>query len=101
MTTRPVRFLAAARKELRRAVDHYDAQVSGLGDDFAAEVERAVQEISERPEMGSPHLAGTRRVLTRRFPYSVIYLHQAHEERLVVVAIAHHRRKPDYWLRRL
>ena len=91
--------MAAARQELRRAVNRYDAQVPGLGDDFASEVEHAVRQFVENPELGSPHLAGTRRVLTRRFPYSVIY--QVRKEQLVIVAVAHHRRKPTYWLRRL
>jgi plasmid stabilization system protein ParE len=91
--------MAAARKELRRAVGRYDAQLSGLGDDFASEVARSVQEIAERPEQGSPHTAGTRRVLTRRFPYSIIY--QVQGQQVVVIAVAHHRRRPDYWLRRL
>ena len=99
MTSRPVRFLGAARRELRRAVDRYDAQGSGLGDELASEVERSVREIAQRPELGSPHLAGTRRVLTRRFPYQVIY--RVQDDRVVIVAVAHHRRRPDYWLKRL
>lgn len=99
MSTRPVRFLGAARGELRRAVDRYDKQESGLGDELASEVERSVREIAERPELGSPHLAGTRRVLTRRFPYQIIY--RIKDDRLVIIAVAHHRRRPDYWLKRL
>jgi plasmid stabilization system protein ParE len=98
VTSWPVRFLGAARAELRRAVDRYDAQVPGLGDEFADEVKHSVRSIVANPESGSPYLAGTRRMLVRRFPFAVVY--RADEQQIVVVALAHHRRRPDYWTRR-
>ena len=91
--------MAAARRELRRAVDWYDGEAEGLGDEFAAEVERSLQEVVDYPDAGSPHLADTRRVLTRRFPYGIIY--QARGNEIVVIAVAHQRRRPDFWLHRL
>jgi plasmid stabilization system protein ParE len=94
-----IQFLAAARREFRRAVDRYDAESPGLGDEFITEVNRCVDHIGEFPDTGSPHLADTRRMLTRRFPYSIVY--QQRGEQIFVVAVAHQRRKPDYWLRRL
>lgn len=99
MISRRIEFLAAARRELRRAIGRYDAEEPGLGDEFLAEVDRSVHRASERPDAGSPYLAGTRRVLTRRFPYSIIY--QKRGEQIVIVAVAHQRRRPDYWLRRV
>jgi len=99
VTARPVRFLGAARAELRRAVDRYDAQVSGLGDELAAEVEHSVRHIASPPESGSPHPAGTRRMLVRRFPFGVVY--RADEQQIVGVAVAHRRRRPGYWIRRI
>lgn len=99
MTLRLVCFHGAARRELRKAVDRYDDQVSGLGDEFAAEVEHSVQLIATRPQSGSPHRLGTRRLQVRRFPYGVVYAER--NEEIVVLAIAHHRRRPEYWLRRV
>lgn len=95
---RPVRFLGAARAELRRAADHYDRKRPGLGDELLAEVERAVLQLCAFPESGAPHHAKTRRLPLRRFPFLVIYRLQGEE--LVVVAVAHQRRKPGYWGRR-
>ncbi|HEX2191461.1 MAG TPA: type II toxin-antitoxin system RelE/ParE family toxin [Longimicrobiaceae bacterium] len=94
MNLQSVRFHGAARRELRKAVDRYDEQVPGLGDEFAAEIEL----IAAHAESGTPHLAGTRRLQVRRFPYAPIYT--ARNEQLVVLAVAHHRRRPEYWLRR-
>lgn len=99
MSERKVRFLGAARAELRRAVDHYDAQVVGLGDEFTDEVERCLREVATHPEIGSVYLSGTRRILTRRFPFDLVY--RVQPEEVVIVAVAHQRRRPGYWLRRL
>jgi 16S rRNA G527 N7-methylase RsmG len=40
---RRVRFLGAARAELREAVEFYDGRVPSLGNDFAAEVQHTIQ----------------------------------------------------------
>ncbi len=94
-----MRFHGAARRELRRAVEYYDRRVPGLGDEFVEEVERAVEEIASFPESGSPYLADTRRVVVRRFPYSVVY--RVRPEEIVILAVAHQRRRPGYWQGRL
>jgi hypothetical protein len=47
------------------------------------------------PELGAPDRAGTRRVQIQRCPFSIIYRIQP--EQLIVVAVAHHRRRPGYW----
>jgi hypothetical protein len=38
-------------------------------------------------------------MLIRRFPFAVVY--RADEQQIVVVAVAHHRRRPDYRVRRV
>jgi hypothetical protein len=50
------------------------------------------------PEAGSPIGAGFRRQLLRRFPFSVCYLVEG--TMVVIMAVAHHSRKPDYWTQR-
>ena len=92
---KPVPFLPAAREEFLAAAQHYDAAVPGLGHEFIAAVEQAVARIAAFPEFGSPHLMGTRRVVLRRFPFSVVYLPEP--EAVLVVAVAHHSRRPGYW----
>jgi toxin ParE1/3/4 len=60
-----------------------------LGFAFIAEFERALELLCAYPQLG----AWWRN--RRRFPYSIIYYTKADELR--VVALAHHRRKPEYW----
>lgn len=92
---RPVRFLPQARDELRESQAYYDRARSGLGSEFLAEVERIVNMLRERPRLGAPGPASTRRFSLRRFPYSVIY--RVESDELLIVAVAHHRRRPGYW----
>lgn len=80
-------------------MDRYDEQVPGLGDEFAVEVEQSARQIAVHPESGSPHLLGTRRVHVERFPYSLVYTER--NEQLIILAVAHHRRRPEYWIRRI
>jgi toxin ParE1/3/4 len=47
------------------------------------------------PDAGSPYFHGTRRVFPRAFPHSIVYRDVG--DKLVVIAVAPFRRKPDYW----
>lgn len=94
-----VLFLPAARDEFFAAAERYEAVSPGLGEAFVAEVERAVSRIATFPDHGSPYVAGSRRIVLRRFPFDVVYLHAA--DHLLVVAIAHQRRSPFYWRDRI
>ena len=93
-----VPFHAEAEAEFLSALSQYSAIEHELGAGFYEEMEVILQRVATFPEHGSPHKRGTRRVLMKRFPFSVIYLH---ERSTIVVAVAHHRRRPGYWLKRL
>jgi plasmid stabilization system protein ParE len=90
-----VRFLAAATKEFSDAVSYYDSQKEGLGDEFADEVWRTISRIVSHPLAWQPLSARTRRCLTRRFPYGVIY--QARSDSILIIAVMHLRRHPESW----
>ncbi len=65
---------------------------------FLAELDRAIELLSEGPMRWPTHLHGTRRFLLRRFPFAVVYREAGHT--IQVVAVAHRRRKPGYWKER-
>ena len=90
-----VTILHEAEVELWEAVAYYEERATGLGLDFETEIERSVQVIAEHPERWPLRKDGTRRYLTHRFPYFVVY---AYEIRCVwILAIAHCKRRPSYW----
>jgi len=69
-----------------------------LGNAFISEFERALSLLCTHPDLGAPWGNRRRRFPLRKFPFSIIYFTRADELR--VIALAHHSRKPDYWLRR-
>ena len=88
-----------AERELDDAVDFYETESTERASSFFAEVEENVDIICERPLLGSPGEEGTRRRLLQRYPYTLIYRDAGNE--IQIYAVAHHRRKPGYWLKRV
>jgi len=92
------RLIAEAQRELRTGVSFYERQYPGLGKDFVLEVRRLCRRIVETPLLGTEIRSGVRRRLVRRFPYAVLYAIENSE--ILVLAIAHQRRRPGYWASR-
>jgi hypothetical protein len=88
-------FDPAARDELAEAVAYYDQQRPALGDDFLAEVKRAVTRIREFPTAWPQVSRRSRRCRVTRFPYGLVY--QQTPEVIRILAVAHLRRRPRYW----
>jgi hypothetical protein len=90
-----LRLHPLAEVELAKAAGFYEARVAGLGGDLLTEVSRCFSLIRQWPESGAPCFRRYRRLLVRRFPYSVIY--ELLPSGAQVVAVAHQRRRPGYW----
>lgn len=99
-----VQLLPAAQKESEQAAEWYEAQRPGLGEDFLLALDAAYEDIERHPHrplrVELPNLEGREfhQKMLRRFPYKIIYEVRASE--VLVVAIAHVRRKPSYWVDR-
>lgn len=91
-------FHPAADVEFEEASVFYESRMPGLGKSFAAEVENTISLIREFPEAGSPIGFSHRRAVVARFPYSVVY--RQYPDYIVIVAVAHQRRRPGYWRHR-
>jgi plasmid stabilization system protein ParE len=87
--------------EEARATRRWYARVSqNLADQFMAELDAAVARIEANPQGFSPHLHGTRVCRLNRFPYQLVFL-EVTPDRVLILAVAHNRRRPGYWRRRL
>jgi hypothetical protein len=93
-----VRFLIAADAELADAVAYYDGLLPGLGSEFATAVRDGLDRIKERPKAWQPLTHRARRYRLNRFPYGLVYL--LLESEIVIVAVMHLHRDPDYWKER-
>jgi len=95
----PVRVLAPARAEIHAAMRSYESRRKGLGLDFVAMIDEALQRIGRLPEAAPAWRTDRsyRRLVVRRFPFVVVF---EISDVVTVVAVAHQRRRPGYWLDR-
>ena len=79
-----------AEADLAEARAWYEQQRAGLGNEFLAEIARAIQTLGEQPERHPLYYRGFRRILLRRFPYKLFY--RLEPERVVVFRFLHVKR---------
>lgn len=93
-------FHRRVQAEVDEAVDWYEEQSAGLGEDFFAKFKDALAQIEARPEGFSFWLASSsvRRVKLRRFPYDVLY--EIRSGRVRVLCLRHEKRHPRYGIGR-
>ena len=97
--TLPVVVRLEAQAELVEAWGWYETQRSGLGDELLGCLEAAIGRAARDPTLHAITHGDVRRVLVRRFPYAVFYAVEGAQ--IIVLAIAHVRREPLYWLDRV
>ena len=96
----PFRLHEDAAVDIVDAWQWYERQRSGLGDQFAMAVEATISRACRWPNAGSPTVVDDsggvveRRIATPGFPYAARY--NITNAELVVVAIYHQRRRPDF-----
>lgn len=94
-----VRFLTLAQQEVDEAVVWFNEQGDGKGMDFLDELDRVVRLVRSYPFASIEIEADIRKRLFARFRYSLIY--GVEDQTIVVIAVAHSRRAPRYWLDRI
>lgn len=86
---------SAAEDDYAQALCWYAERSVQAAEQFEAEFARALEVIAADPER-FPHCdARHRYYLMRRYPFQVIF--RRHDDRIVVIAVAHTKRKPRYW----
>ena len=101
-------FHPRARDELLEAEDWYQARSPLSAVAFRREIANAIKMIADNPLWYSAGEGGTRRFILPKFPFSVVYrVGAGHSMALdlggagiLIVAVAHHKRRPGYWLNR-
>ena len=92
-------FSPSAEEELEIALGFYEQQHSLLPQKLLNDFENAVMQIQLFPEIGTPLTYNARKLILKKFPYSIIY--RIDNDILEIIAFVHHSRKPRYWTKRL
>ena len=94
-----IEFLPEADEEFREAARYYEGEAAGVGMAFIAAVHKAVDEVIEVPLAAQVHRASIRKKVLRHFSYNLFYAIES--DIIVIVAVAHQRKRPNYWRARL
>ena len=94
-----VTFLSIAQREYADTVNYYNQENPGLGYEFAAAVDEAIQLITEYPEAWALISDRVRRCRVLRFPYGILY--QITTDEIIIVGILHLHRNPESWKNRI
>lgn len=92
-------LLEPALHELIEAREYYLKQASPrIAAAFVEQFDSTASLILAHPTLGKPVSSRVRALPISRFPYSVIY--RITPDAIIVLAIAHQRRRPAYWAQR-
>ena len=94
-----VQFLAKASEELEAAASYYDLHQPGLGRQFIAETRKTRDRIVALPNAAPEIRERIRHRSIHRFPYHIIY--RVADGQILIIAVAHRRRRPGFWLGRI
>ena len=98
-----LRVLAEARQEFADALRWYRAKAPAFAEALALEYRAIVHRARQFPDAGTVETAiesmTVRRHLLHQFPYKVLTANLP--DHIVVIAFAHTKRKPGYWLERV
>ncbi len=95
-----IRFDSNAETEHLEAISFYESQQKGLGGNYLNDFEQTLNSIISSPlrfrVLRSPDI---RSVSLDKFPYKILFRIAIDE--IQILAVAHKRRRPDYWLVRI
>lgn len=89
----------AASDEVAQSFDWYYDIAPAVAQNFKVELERAESLVLRSPEAWGPYLHDTKGFRFRGFPFAMAYI--IRDNRIIVIAVAHTKRRPGYWKDRL
>lgn len=88
-----------AEHEADEAFEWYWYRRESAALNFDASLKEAYSRLRRFPLACPPYLHGTRRALLKEFPFAVVFRDLPRS--IQIVAVAHAKRRPGYWLKRL
>ena len=93
------RFHKAAASEHLESVAFYESRLAGLGADYLTEFEATMARVCAAPSSCPIDCPPDIRIARlKRFPFNVLF--RQRDELIQILAVAHQRRRPGYWLPR-
>jgi plasmid stabilization system protein ParE len=90
-----IEYHSGARDDFDESVDWYGKRSVGAAIGFVAAVEEAIEKIVADPARFPSAHGGCRNCTVNRYPFRLVFRDET--DRLVIVAVAHAKRRPGYW----
>jgi plasmid stabilization system protein ParE len=94
----PVDYLPGARRDFDESFDWYAERSTVAAERFSSAVDAALNRIAASPQQFALIDRLHRECIVRRFPFRIVY--RVESNRILVVAVAHAKRRPGYWTHR-
>ena len=94
----PIRFHPEADAEMMDAAVFYESQQQDLGKRFLSVVQDSLNHIQINPHIYPVIHLEVRRCITKTFPFYVLF--RTMPDQIVIMAVMHQKRHPDYWKNR-
>ena len=96
---KPVQVHPEAEVEADGAFEWYWERSEAAAVRFDNELRAAFVALRKTPRIGAPYLRGTRRIMLTTYPYFVVFRELS--RKIQIIAVAHAKRRPGYWAKRL
>ena len=94
-----VLFLEIAEQEFYDSQEYYEEKQTNLGNKFKSEAFNSLKRIQKFPNMFVKIKKDIRKCIINKFPFNILYSIEG--DYILVIAISHHHRNPDYWIDRI
>ena len=91
-------FHPAATEELELSADWYAARSETAAIRFVEKIDAALQKIASDPKRFPRCDARHQACAVERFPFQIVFRNDG--DRIIIIAVAHAKRRPNYWQRR-
>jgi plasmid stabilization system protein ParE len=91
----PVDYLPGARRDFDESFDWYAERSTQAAIRFVSAVDAALAAVAKDPMRFAAIDAIHRECPAKKFPFRIVY--RLTQDRVVVVAVAHAKRRPGYW----
>lgn len=99
MNGKQLRIRSEAGEEIHSAFEWYYQRSPEAAGEFLAEITTSLAQIVSHPQLYPPYTDTTRRRILTGFPYFMIF--QEKEEMILIIAVAHAKRRFGYWRGRI
>ena len=99
MKQKTLRIRSEAHEEIHSAFECYFQRSPRAADAFLAEVDASLAQIVSHPPLHPRYTKNTRRCILEKFKYSVVF--QEKDDIVLVIALAHAKRRFGYWQGRI